>query len=174
MADFERYNKLHDEVMKRLEVGEITTEQAKDVIDMSFEKYIFEYVDGRKPGEQLPDYKKRIKQTRFNDLCSEMAKFTKTPIYKKVSEYSNKYDFDKKNEALYKKCKFVLSKFHDIKIELEMSGTNNKERLNYVSIESEVANLIQQFKKYANVIDDESRQTTISQKTLKKRLGTED
>ena len=48
MTNFERYNALHDEVMKRLEEGEITTEQAKSVIAMSFEKYCtetFEYED---------------------------------------------------------------------------------------------------------------------------------
>lgn len=44
MTNFERYNALHDEVMKRLEDGEITTEQAKNVIDLSFDKYITESV----------------------------------------------------------------------------------------------------------------------------------
>ena len=42
MPNFERYSKLHDEIMRRLEVGEITTEQAKEVNDLVFEKYIIE------------------------------------------------------------------------------------------------------------------------------------
>ena len=42
MPNFEKYNKLHAEIMKRLEAGEITTEQAKEVNDLAFEKYITE------------------------------------------------------------------------------------------------------------------------------------
>ena len=42
MPNFDRYNKLHDEIMKRLEDGEITTERAKEVNDLAFEKYILE------------------------------------------------------------------------------------------------------------------------------------
>jgi hypothetical protein len=40
--NIEKYNKLHDELMKRLESGEITTEQAKEVNDLAFDKYITE------------------------------------------------------------------------------------------------------------------------------------
>ena len=42
MNNFEKYHKLHSEVMTRLENGEITIEAAKDVIDLSFNKYIAE------------------------------------------------------------------------------------------------------------------------------------
>ena len=42
MTNFEKYNKIHDEVMKRLEDGEITTEMAKEVNDLAFEKYLLE------------------------------------------------------------------------------------------------------------------------------------
>ena len=42
MTNFERYNKLHNEVMTRLEKEEITIEQAKDVIDLAFDKYMVE------------------------------------------------------------------------------------------------------------------------------------
>lgn len=38
--NIEKYNKLHDEIMKRLENGEITMEQAKEVNDLAFDKYI--------------------------------------------------------------------------------------------------------------------------------------
>ena len=44
MNNFEKYNKLHTEIMKRLEAGEITTEQAKEVNDLAFEKYVTEGV----------------------------------------------------------------------------------------------------------------------------------
>ncbi len=42
MNNFEKYNALHTEVMKRLEDGEITIETAKAVIDLTFDKYIIE------------------------------------------------------------------------------------------------------------------------------------
>ena len=42
MTNFERYNKIHNEVMTRLEKEEITVEQAKDVIDLAFDKYMVE------------------------------------------------------------------------------------------------------------------------------------
>ena len=42
MNNFEKYSKLHDEVMKRLEDGEITIEKAKEINDLAFEKYISE------------------------------------------------------------------------------------------------------------------------------------
>ena len=42
MTNFEKYNKLHSEVMSRLENGEITIETAKEVNDLAFEKYIEE------------------------------------------------------------------------------------------------------------------------------------
>lgn len=42
MTNYEKYNKLHAEVMKRLEDGEITIETAKEVNDLAFEKYVTE------------------------------------------------------------------------------------------------------------------------------------
>lgn len=40
--NIEKYNILHDELMKRLESGEITVEMAKEVHDLAFDKYITE------------------------------------------------------------------------------------------------------------------------------------
>lgn len=42
MTNFERYHALHDEVMKRLEDGEITTESAKELNDRFFNRYIMD------------------------------------------------------------------------------------------------------------------------------------
>ena len=44
MPNFERYGALHNEIMTRLENGEITTETAKEVIDAAFDKYVVEKV----------------------------------------------------------------------------------------------------------------------------------
>ena len=42
MANYERYADIHNEIMNRLEAGEITTEQAKELDDTFFDKYITE------------------------------------------------------------------------------------------------------------------------------------
>ena len=42
--NIEKYTKLHNELMKKLEAGEITGETAKDVNDLAFEKYVSESV----------------------------------------------------------------------------------------------------------------------------------
>lgn len=39
-TNFEMYLQLHDEIMNRLESGEITIEMAKEVKDLAFDKYI--------------------------------------------------------------------------------------------------------------------------------------
>jgi hypothetical protein len=40
--NIEKYNKLHTEIMKKLENGEITTERAKEINDLAYDKYITE------------------------------------------------------------------------------------------------------------------------------------
>ena len=40
--NIEKYNKLHNEIMKRLESNEITTESAKAINNLAFDKYIVE------------------------------------------------------------------------------------------------------------------------------------
>ena len=42
MSNYKRYNLIHNEIMNRLEAGKITTEQAKEVNDLAFNKYITE------------------------------------------------------------------------------------------------------------------------------------
>lgn len=44
MTNYERYLEIHNELMNRLANGEITTEQAKEVNDLAFDKYIVEKV----------------------------------------------------------------------------------------------------------------------------------
>lgn len=40
--NIEKYSKLHNEIMKKLENGEITVENAKEINDLAFNKYITE------------------------------------------------------------------------------------------------------------------------------------
>ena len=70
MTNFEKYNKLHDEVMKRLENGEITVEQAKEVNDLAFDKYITEakILDSHDFRKNLENRSKYITKTKIPDL----------------------------------------------------------------------------------------------------------
>ena len=43
--DFEKYSLIHDELMKKLEDGEITTEQVKELDNLMFDKFILEKSD---------------------------------------------------------------------------------------------------------------------------------
>ena len=74
MQDFNRYRLIHNEIMKRLEVGEITTEQAKSVIDLAFDKYTND----------------------SQDVIIEKA----SREYYKMSKFKKKYNYDPKEKTI--------------------------------------------------------------------------
>ena len=86
MNNLQRYNSIHSEVMARLEKGELTTEQAKDVIDLAFDKYMIESSeDIKKLKAKLATLEKECK------VCEEqLRKLNETDItsdeYKKYNE----------------------------------------------------------------------------------------
>lgn len=111
MNNFEKYNKLHNEIMKRLEDGEITVEQAKEVSDLAFDKYISETVIINKPvdqetkdrlvreiniqlSEELMDirreYDKKIKETDDPDEKAKLEKEKQEKIAAKTEEANKK------------------------------------------------------------------------------------
>jgi predicted nucleic acid-binding Zn-ribbon protein len=67
--NIERYIGLHNEVMTRLENGEITVEQAKEVNDLAFNKYI---VESGNTG--LSDDEKKNLKKRYDELQKEFDK----------------------------------------------------------------------------------------------------
>jgi hypothetical protein len=58
--NIEKYNKLHNELMKKLEAGEITTEQAKEINDLAFDKYITESKEETFPSQVKLEFFNKI------------------------------------------------------------------------------------------------------------------
>lgn len=88
MTNFEKYNKLHTEIMKKLENGEITIEKAKEVNDLAFDKYITE-------GITMNRLKKNLvydKDNKKDDTIKYLGKKAADLLYK-----VDKNDTDKKN-----------------------------------------------------------------------------
>lgn len=80
-SNFERYSAIHNELIKRLQDGEITIEFAKEVNDLAFDKYISEKVDFKNIANKVQETKNRIK-----DTVSDTSK----KIGTKVTDTANK------------------------------------------------------------------------------------
>jgi chromosome segregation ATPase len=90
MNNFEKYTALHNEVMKRLEDGDITTEQAKEVIDLSFDKYVTESVNI----QSIKDAIKKLGNWIANALakCREIHdEHKRLKIQKKIDTLTSKF-----------------------------------------------------------------------------------
>ena len=99
MKNNERYNIIHTEVMKRLGDGEITTEQAKELNNRFFDKYITEsFLDKFKKTKQIKtpistelkdttSPKREDKLVKGNQFIKSIANNTN----KKYNEIYNKY-----------------------------------------------------------------------------------
>jgi hypothetical protein len=100
--NIEKYNKLHDEIMKRLENGEITIETAREVNDLAFEKYMYEskelkIISSDEHGYHIVDHK-------FHGLNIEILA---------IDEERKVYTLDKLQKSLN-----VLNKFDKIEDEV--------------------------------------------------------
>lgn len=115
--NFERYDVIHNEIMKRLQEGEITIEQAKEVNDLAFDKYIveaeltiqdkilelrsrFESVTG-KLLNTIDDISHKMdsdEKTEYSDLKSRYDKFSSKL---QILEYTNYDEFLKEYNKLH-------------------------------------------------------------------------
>jgi hypothetical protein len=69
--NIEKYNKLHSEIMNRLENGEITVETAKEINDLAFDKYITE--------SKIIDFiKKKLKPSSVKNISTDNELTTST------------------------------------------------------------------------------------------------
>ena len=122
MNNFEKYNKLHDEVMKRLKDGEITIETAKGIVDISFNKYIVE-----KTNSSSYAIKPKTLQL-YNTILRELYKIhmpksdkIKDDLYKLISDVKDRISEIKKIsnknvdvDEFYKVDKVLLSRIRSI------------------------------------------------------------
>ena len=119
MANSERYNLLHDEVMRRLENGEITTEQANEVHDKIFDRYVIESEESQEPKNEydekrsiLSDFQTNTNTLIMNTLCDYeniMTSVQKQKYEKMKNEYHMIVtdicnDDDTNNEAYKQIC----------------------------------------------------------------------
>ena len=102
MPNFERYLALHNEIMNRLERCEITTEQAKEVNDLAFDKYIMERSLFKKDNNEK-NYKDS--NPKYGDLQIAAVAFHNQGRTVWITNYSNLPE----NPSLGKKVK----KFED-------------------------------------------------------------
>lgn len=128
MPNFERYNKLHNEVMKRLEDGEITTESAKELNDKFFDRYIIETTE-----QNIQD--------KILKLRAECESITGR-LLESLFDISDKMTYDDKAE--YRKLKYRYDKF--------VSKLETIEFTNYNKFLSEYNNLHSDIAKFAKSI----------------------
>lgn len=63
-TNFEKYNMLHNEIMKKLEIGDITVEKAKEINDLAFDKYIIEAMTINRLDNKKLVYDKNKKESK--------------------------------------------------------------------------------------------------------------
>lgn len=93
--NFEKYYKVHNEVMDRLESGELTIEQAKEINDMAFDRYLMEnkFTDAAK---KVASSAKKVVNTATDKVknslsADELAKPATTPEQEKeIKEHIKK------------------------------------------------------------------------------------
>ena len=181
MTNFERYNALHNEVMKRLEEGEITTESAKELNDRFFDRYVVEFVEGRKDDESQREYRDRVKMDKMKDLKEIISKFIRSDEYKRV--YKHAKDASYYSSRLANPCKESLEELEDLQNTL--SSYNGLSIDTYKNYESKAKSLINKITQLATLADDDlvkckngyyqkndnNKDAEVSKKAIEKRLN---
>jgi hypothetical protein len=123
MTNFEKYNKLHDEVLKRLEDGEITVETAKEVTDLAFDKYITE--DSNSSNNKFINNIKQKVLSALNRAQKEKSMTInadqKDSINKRISAFTELYKWieqqgDQLTKQNYDKTTRSIEKKYNIKL----------------------------------------------------------
>ena len=88
--NIKKYNKIHDEIMNRLEKGDITIESAKEVNNLAFDKYIND--------------QNNIMTESVKDIIKKMTNKVREFVHKNTKyELIENFDFDKLDEDTRKK-----------------------------------------------------------------------
>ena len=121
MSNFERYCQLHDELMRRLEDGEITTEQSKEVNSKIFDKYIIEASYDRKIDKHVD-----AAITKVADKGYKTSKAVE-------SFHPNKEEIPEKKEQVQNAAMELMKKINDLGKQAkyliaELPKTNDKEK----------------------------------------------
>ena len=128
MENFERYTALHEELMKRLENGEITTEQAKILNDKFFDKYVVESAYDFKEGydeNELEVYEESARNKYLDKLEEEGEKIKKEA--ERVQKLISHATGDKK-KSLEKRLGILWDKLNDVERKIKTYGMDRTSR----------------------------------------------
>lgn len=109
---FERYCAVHAEILNRLENKKITVEQAKNVIDLAFNKYIVESTDDTQTDDGIETLKARKTEldNEYRKCESELAKINDV---NGSSEDAKKYtDIEKRMKEISSEQKEISKKLN--------------------------------------------------------------
>ena len=122
MKNIERYNALHNEIMKRLNNGEITTEQAKDKnIHQDMKEIYDELVETIKPVIRESKFKRYIKINKYKEQKTDNETYgviiLSYSFDKKITPVSDKLYNEWYNDNTITECtkllKKVIEKYQD-------------------------------------------------------------
>ena len=125
----EKYNKIHDELIKKLEDGEITIEQAKEINELAFDKYVLE--SSKNDGEIPTKVELNFFNNTWNIPVEDTCKYVKEnkPKNKALNSFIKNGKFiskrseskickkaeDKVNATLEEKDKITVKSYKDFK-----------------------------------------------------------
>ena len=104
MTNFERYNQLHDEIIKRLKNEELTIETAKSACNLIFDKYIMEAQLSNTERDVVNEPSKTRMLELFNSETGRLIKIIGERNGNMPKEYSEKLkELRRRFDDLYEK-----------------------------------------------------------------------
>jgi mevalonate kinase len=120
MNNFEKYSAIHAEVMNKLESGEITAEQAKEIKDLAFDKYVVEFVE--EDDDELEIFEESARQ-KYRELLEKKKTRLENYIKHSTGETRKKYQEELDD---------VLEKLYQYGTGAVKGGYKNKDATNYI------------------------------------------